>query len=631
MRNARTGASQQWHPPGYSNENVMARVPHTCLLAILVVGALTAAAHEAQADALIVTRAMQASTIVEIFIDSSEIRVEFEIGVVDLPAFANVLPDELCKKVAGDSRPLDERLQTFFATDWVIQGDGQPLRGRVEQLIPGKRVVRDAVTGEALADPPASAEVVMRLTVRYPLRTAGPARSGTHSPQSLTIHRPRHRPTANIGFVCYHNNLPINDFRYLPGEVRLDLDWVDPWYSRFHNPNLRRQFDAPLAAYLYIEPYEVRQEIIIRPRDLQTWLDLGLPDDGVLPVDQQETLKQRVADFLADKNPVSIDGQPAQGRLDRIHFIYRTLRTTGIIEPPVDLDMTSALLGIIFVYPTEKLPTKVSMKWELFSPKIQSVPSVAADEAGGLPDVVTPEDPLLTWQNYLTHPTNPRMLTVPSPPAQRQWSVPLLSVCCGGLAMGSLLLRARQRKSAGDGSRTTSVVALAALVAAFLSLPIARVPIPIPLPPQHLASTSQQILASLLTNVYRSFDHHDESVIYDRLAQSIAGDLLADVYLETRRSIEVKNQGGLRISVKEVEVTELHAIARQAAEATFRCRWRVAGWIGHWGHIHARTNEHLAQITIAAREEVWKITALEMLDQRPGEQPPAPGQTEDGA
>ncbi len=89
-----------------------------------------------------------------------------------------------------------------------------------------------------------------------------------------------------------------------------------------------------------------------------------------------------------------------------------------------------------------------------------------------------------------------------------------------------------------------------------------------------------------------------------------------DVYLETRKSMEVKNQGGLRISVKEVEVTQLLALDRNGSEPSFRCRWRVAGWIGHWGHVHARANEHEALIAISPRDGSWKITKIEMLDQQ---------------
>ena len=95
--------------------------------------------------------------------------------------------------------------------------------------------------------------------------------------------------------------------------------------------------------------------------------------------------------------------------------------------------------------------------------------------------------------------------------------------------------------------------------------------------------------------------------------------------------MEIKNQGGLRISVKEVIVIELESLDQAGhAEPTFRCRWRVAGWIGHWGHVHRRANEHLALVTIAPRDGRWKVTVIEMLDEQPIESPqdasaPQPG------
>ena len=563
------------------------------------------------ADALVTIRAMQASTIVEIFIAEDQIRVEMEIGVADLDSFANMLPDELYERVTGRTQPREERLRTFFESDWLVRADGQSLVGRIEQLVAAKRVVRDEVTGESLAIQPDDAENVIRVTLLYPL---------DDRPQTLSICPPRNddQVTANIGFVCYHDDLLVNDFRYLSDVVTLDLDWNDPWYSRFQNVNLRRQFDAPMSAYLYIEPYEVRKEIIIRPKDLVRWIDLDLREDGVIPVDQQAELKERVVAFLSEKGAVTIDGKLAEGRLDRIHFIHRTLRTTGIIEPPVDLSVTSAILGVIFVYPVDQLPDEVTMKWDLFSPKIQLIPAVASDEAGGLPSEVTSSDPVLVWKNYLTNPTNPQMLTIAEPPAQRQFAIPLLSVLCGAVL---ILLLAVQRRRWSEGlrlSRMAWAVSIVLLAAVVIALPFANLKIVDPLTdgPSLSDENAQQLLSGLLHNVYRSFDHHDASLIYDRLAKSIDGDLLSEVYLETRKSMEVKNQGGLRISVKEVTVTELDSTQELGSEATYRCRWRVAGWIGHWGHVHARANEHVALITIAPREGLWKITGLNMMDEQ---------------
>lgn len=569
---------------------------------------LALSAQCAHCDALVVTKAMQANTIAEIFVEEQRIRIELEVGATDFVAFANILPDRLYEKIGGGSEPFAQRLRTFLTDDWIILADDTPLQAIPKEIAPDRRVVRDEVTGDALAEQPADAEFVIRLSLSYDLPS---------QPQSLTF-RTRlveGEATASIGFVCYHEGLPVNDFRYMPAELTLDLDWADPWYSRFRHRNFRRQFDAPLSVFLYVEPYEVRKEIIIRPRDVETWLDLKLPEGGVIPVDRQEELKRRVSEFLSNVNPVTVDGQVAKGRLDRIHFVRRTLRTTGIIEPPVDLDATSATLGVIFVYPIERLPKEVSMRWELFGPRIQTVPAATSDEAGGLPAQITSDDPVLTWKNYLTTPTSLQMLTVARPPSRRQLVVPILSVFCVGFVVA---IASWHWLTGRRFSRSILVATVIAMIASVLLLSQARVTIADPFAEPTALSEweAKEIASSLLYNVYRSFDHHDENLVYDRLEKSISGDLLSEVYLETRKSMEVKNQGGLHISVKEVAVTELESVDDNADQPTFRCRWRVSGWIGHWGHVHRRENEHLAHITLGVRDGVWKITGMELIDEQ---------------
>jgi hypothetical protein len=68
----------------------------------------------------------------------------------------------------------------------------------------------------------------------------------------------------------------------------------------------------------------------------------------------------------------------------------------------------------------------------------------------------------------------------------------------------------------------------------------------------------------LLSNIYQAFDYREESVIYDILEKSVAGELLTETYLETKRSLEIENQGGARARVKEVEIVELHSAIRSA-------------------------------------------------------------------
>ena len=599
--------------------SVMLNVRQWLPILILIFGTV---ADRADADAIVVTKAMKASTIAEIFVQQNSVQIELEIGLADLSAFDDILSDEIYARLGNAPRSRPQRLERFFREKLVLRADGgQPLSGRVEKLVARRRLARDEVTGEPSPEQPKDAGLILHAVLQYTV---------DGRPASLTIQPPLLADSdlcaANIGFVCYHNGLPVNDFRYMPGKVTLDLDWTDPWYSRFRHPNLRRQFDAPLSVYLYVERYEVRQEIIVRPKDLQAWVDLGLEDNRAIPVGDQAELKERVAEFLSANNPVTIDGKVAKGRLDRIHFIHRTLRSTGIVEPPVELDVTSATLGVIFVYPTDKLPDDVSMTWALFSPKIQVVPAVASDEAGGLPSRVTPDDPVLRWQNYLTNPTNPQMTAIVRPRSAREFVIPILSIICGGVLVVALAVLATIGATKNTLSRRAVGASVAALLCGIVLLPFATIIVadPFAQPPELADDEARDLMGGLLHNVYRAFDHHDESLIYDRLSQSIAGDLLPEVYLETRQSMEVKNQGGLRISVKEVTVSELDSVGQTGeSEFTYRCRWRVAGWIGHWGHVHRRVNEHLALVTLAPLAGRWKITNIEMLDEQAIELSPA--------
>ena len=185
-------------------------------------------AVHAWADALVVTKAMSASTIAEIFVEEKIVRVSLEIGTSDLLAFREILPDEVLEKLAPNSVKAAERRLAFFQRVFVIRADdGVPLPGRVETLQARRRVVRDEITGEPVPEQPDDAELVVAAELRYDMG---------ETPATLSIRPPEGKGSdrlANIGFVAYHRGLPINDFRYLSGEETLDLNWDDPWYSRF--------------------------------------------------------------------------------------------------------------------------------------------------------------------------------------------------------------------------------------------------------------------------------------------------------------------------------------------------------------------------------------------------------------
>ncbi len=420
----------------------------------------------ALSDAIVVSKAMTASTIAEIFVDDNGIRVEMEIGAQDIAAFRNLLPDEVYEKLGGEPRLWAERVETFFEHDWVIRlDDGEPLPAKIVQLIARPRIRRDEITGEPVPVQPADADRVLFVELAY---------SWSNRPKSLAITPPlnedRQTTMANIGFVLYHCGVAVNDFRYLGAKSTVDLDWDDPWYSRFRHRNLKRQFDAPLSVFLYVEHFEVRKEIIVRPKDLQQWIDLGLENTEVIPLEEQEPLKQQVAKFLEDRSPVMIDGQQAEGTLDRIHFIRRSLRMTGVVDPPEDLDVNGATLGVIFVYPIERLPQEVSLTWDLFTPRIQQVPAAATDEAGGLPSILSPNEPELQWRNFLTNPTTPAMIAITSPETPTI-VFPLVSGICFGVVVLLIPIGLWKAKQGGGRPKRLLPAGAILLVIGVLSLP----------------------------------------------------------------------------------------------------------------------------------------------------------------
>jgi hypothetical protein len=555
-------------------------------------------------DALVITRAMLASTIAEVFVRDDSVVVELEISAADLQAFRNLLPDPLFERLGYDPEPWADRLIRFVEQDFVIRDEaGQALFGFLREIGPRSRITRDEVTGEPLPSDPDSAETVVFARLSYP--TDG-------RPPRISLSAPGGQPgapTASVGFVTYHSGLPINDFRYLGQSETLNLDWDDPWYSEFDNRNLRRQYFAPISAFLYVEPYEVRKEIVFRPKDLQQWVDLGLAGKDTIRAEDYEEIIRRAVEFLREKNPVTIDGQPVEGYLDRAHFIYRSLRTSGVIDPPMDLDIISAEMGVIFTYQVDGLPDQVTMEWELFGDRIPMVPGAATDEAGALPYILTPDDNVLTWNNYLQNPTLPVLVDVAAPPGGRVWFA-LVAIASIGLLIVFIVRHRSTLLARRLPSRpVTAAVALLAIVLLVTSSRVVGLSVS--------DSEAEQVVSDLLRNVYRAFDYRQEGQIYDMLGQSVAGELLTDIYLETRRSLELENQGGARAKVKEVTIIDGdYSAADGGAGFVSHLTWNVLGSVGHWGHIHQRMNQYEARFVIQVVDGEWRITDLELIQEQ---------------
>jgi len=253
----------------------------------------------AYADVLNMSQAMNASTIMEVFIEKEHVRVELEIGLDDLMHFQNILPDSIYQKLTQKKRKLSKRLLEFSHTDLPLYADDKRLPVELISIAPRQRMVRDPITGEQTEY---VAEKVIFAVLRYPIPL--------HA-NSLSITPPlnqKQHVKLPIGFVAYHSLLAINDFRYLVKKETVHLNWQDPWYSQFTEKSLQRYYNMPVSLFVYVEPYEVRKEIVIRPIDIQKyWHDLGLKKDSVIKPSDKEKMKKKVLEFLEDARDITIN------------------------------------------------------------------------------------------------------------------------------------------------------------------------------------------------------------------------------------------------------------------------------------------------------------------------------------
>lgn len=141
-----------------------------------------------------------------------------------------------------------------------------------------------------------------------------------------------------------------------------------------------------------------------------------------------------------------------------------------------------------------------------------------------------------------------------------------------------------------------------------------------PLPAVTAVATGEKsraaVAESLLRNVYRAFDYHDDSDIYDALARSVDGDLLADLYLKIKQGLIMQEQGGAVARVQSVKIVKTEPAAAKSQNGfAERVTWQVEGTVEHWGHIHTRVNEYAADLKIEPVGGSWKITAMNVARQ----------------
>lgn len=369
------------------------------------------------------------------------------------------------------------------------------------------------------------------------------------------------------------------------------------------------QTSAPLQTFVVIEPYEVRHEILARLRDLGPWID-GLVGASEIPVASQDALKARIASLFRDREAMRIDGRAVQPTLDRVDFVTVGAKGTLLRTEPVPEPVADAYVGVVFTFATGPIAREVSLAWSLFDPVTTVVPAAITDPEQTRTLRLTPAEPTLAWTNDLAHDPVPRVEAVLVEPL----AVPIPLVALPLFVLALLLLW----QTARDPRRVWRLAAARLTLAlAVLAAPLAEASVPVPFVdhPTPSESDAGKTVGQLLTNVYRAFVFRDEEAIYDRLAISVAGDQLSDIYLESRKALEIAERGGARARVEAVQVRSARDIRSDGDGFEATCEWTVAGSVSHFGHRHYRQNRYRARVMVHVHGGAWRLVAIEILEQ----------------
>jgi hypothetical protein len=195
--------------------------------------------------------------------------------------------------------------------------------------------------------------------------------------------------------------------------------------------------------------------------------------------------------------------------------------------------------------------------------------------------------------------------------------VPWASLACAVLLLPVMFMLFRRR---GHALLMPLAAGLVLIVAGVVAWPLVGVTVTRPatmageMPP----AQAQDLLQVLLKNVYRAFDFREEEDVYDKLAFSVSGDLLSDIYLQNRKSFSIQKAGGAQAKIKSVEIEAATAerLDDHPLAYAIRGRWAAQGTVGHWGHVHTRRNRYDAIVTVEAVDGSWKISDLEILEEQ---------------
>ena len=396
----------------------------------------------------------------------------------------------------------------------------------------------------------------------------------------------------------------------MDGESRREL-----WLAKAKQETLGISDYSSVYSFLYIEPRQVRHEILVPLRTLAEVLELEHEDEAFLTSNEQARAIPRINEYFGDGVPIQIGGTQITPKLETCQFFG--LEFKDFAQTPgqsKDVSLATGRVGVILSYSSPDIVRTVNMTWNRFSDSWWSVrvALIAGDKTEKKTLSRIGNRNQLSWSREKSPAEDPTFTTIaaalPSRRVSWLWGVGMLAAILVSVAMPMIYLRR---------SRWGVVIAVVSLV---LWSSILRPMVIHRVWPQQAVSSSesQKIFLPLHRSIYDAMQYSSDEQIYDALEQSVAGEMLTEVYRQLHRNLTMKDQGGAVARVHEVLVNRADRQLLDGPPQAFqyRCQWEVTGTVEHWGHLHKRRQAHEAIFTVQAIDGFWKIVDWDLVDER---------------
>lgn len=374
---------------------------------------------------------------------------------------------------------------------------------------------------------------------------------------------------------------------------------------------------GPIAqGYLYVEPYQTRFEVLF---DAATMMAAVMPGQSIpesLPAELQKQLVEKAAARAADWCALSSGDDALDVPQPLVAVIKGLPGNTLPLKDGEPVALNQALVGFIWEFATPPGPDSLTVTWNGWLKDTKKLPVHAffgphSEKADIYPSIKT-----YRWRNQGRLPLPAPLARVPQLELSGSVRVPFGGILwlVGGIFFYTYIKVTRYKLPGGSMPFIAVWLLGGVLMSQLLVIPVRTTTSSREITE---VEEAQNIVSPLLRNVYRAFDHHHESDVYDVLARSVDGELLRKLYLETIQALTLDGREGTRVTIAEFSAT-VDKVEPNPKGGGFiaDCNWMARGIVGHWGHSHPRVNIYNARITVTPAKGEWKLTGLEVQEVR---------------